>query len=96
MSDRTRPQSFPAQSLLSLALLSAALLVTSPAFAAPDEGKRACLSDAKLLCPNEMRSFSRKKVQACLIAKINQTTPGCHATMLKLKAEHDAAVAVKP
>lgn len=82
-------------SLSLLALFSAALLATSPALAAPDEGKRACLSDAKLLCPNEMRSFSRKKVQACLIAKINQTTPGCHATMLKLKAEHDAAAAVK-
>ncbi len=82
-------------SLTSLAVLSAALLVTAPAQAAPDVGKRACLNDAKVLCAAEMRSLSRKKVQACLIARIEKTSPVCHATMLKLKAEHDAGVAVK-
>ena len=83
------------QSLLSLALLSAALIATTPAQAAPDPGKRACLNDAKVLCPAEMRSLSRKKVQACLIARMDKVSPVCHATMLKLKAEHDAAIAPK-
>ena len=81
--------------LMSLAVLSAVLLVAAPASAAPDEGKRACLSDAKVLCKAEMRSLSRKKVQACLIAKIEQTSPVCHTTMLKLKAVHEAATAAK-
>ena len=81
--------------LLPLAVLSAALLAAAPASAAPDEGKRACLSDAKVLCKAEMRSLSRKKVQACLIARMDKVSPVCHATMLKLKAEHDAAMAPK-
>ncbi len=85
-----RPHSF-----LPLALLSAALVATAPAQAAPDPGKRACLNDAKVLCAAEMRSLSRKKVQACLIAKIDKVSPVCHATMLKLKAEHDAVAAPK-
>ena len=83
------------QSLLSLALLSAAIIATAPAQAAPDPGKRACMNDAKVLCPAEMRSLSRKKVQACLIARMDKVSPVCHATMLKLKAEHDAAVPPK-
>ena len=82
-------------SLLALAVLSAALVATAPAQAAPDPGKRACLNDAKVLCPAEMRSLSRKKVQACLIARIDKVSPVCHATMLKLKAAHDAGVAAK-
>ena len=85
----------PRYPLISLAVLSAALLVAAPAQAAPDEGKRACLSDAKVLCKAEMRSMSRKRVQACLIAKIEQTSPVCHTTMLKLKAAHEAATAAK-
>ena len=82
-------------SLLSFALLAVALTATAPAQAAPDPGKRDCIKDAKVLCADEMRTFSRKKVQACLIAKIEKTSPTCHATMLKLKAEHDAGTAVK-
>ena len=85
----------PRRSLSLLSLLSAALVATSPAQAAPDQGKRACLTDAKVLCAAEMRSLSRKQVQACLIAKIDKVGPVCHATMLKLKAEHDAAAAPK-
>ena len=81
--------------LISLAVLSAALLISAPAQAAPDAGKRACLNDAKQLCAAEMRSLSRKKVQTCLIAKIEKTSSVCHATMLTLKAEHDAGLAVK-
>ena len=82
-------------SLFALAVLSAALVATAPAQAAPDPGKRACLNDAKVLCPAEMRSLSRKKVQACLIARIDKVSPVCHATMLKLKAAHEAGVAAK-
>ena len=89
------PQTRRRCSLLSVAVLSAALLATTPAQAAPDEGKRACLSDAKALCPAEMRTLSRKRVQACLIARIDKTGAVCHATMLKLKAAHDTATAVK-
>ena len=87
-----RNRSYP---LLSLAVMATALVATAPAQAAPDEGKRACLQDAKKLCVAEMRTLSRKRVQACLIAKLPQVSPVCHATMMKLKAEHDAAVPVK-
>ena len=82
-------------SLFALAVLSVALVAAAPAQAAPDEGKRACLNDAKVLCAKEMRSLSRKQVQACLIAKIDKVSPVCHATMLKLKAAHEAGVAAK-
>jgi hypothetical protein len=63
----------------------------SPAFAAPDLGKRACAQEAKRLCPAEMRSFSRGRVERCMIAKIAQTSPICHAAMLRIKAEREAA-----
>ena len=58
--------------------------------AGEDIGKKACAQEAKKLCPNEMRSFSRKKVEACMIAKIDQTSPVCHAAMLRIKAEREA------
>ena len=60
--------------------------------AAPDLGKRACAQEAKRLCPAEMRSFSRRRVEACMIAKIDQTSPICHAAMLRIKAEREAAM----
>jgi hypothetical protein len=65
------------------------LAVASGAFAA-DPGKKACATEAKTLCPAEMRTFSRKKVEACMIAKIDQTSPLCHATMLQIKAQRGA------
>jgi hypothetical protein len=37
-----------------------------------------------------MRTFSRKKVEACMIAKIDQTSPLCHAAMLQIKAQRGA------
>ena len=61
--------------------------------AAEDLGKKACAQEAKRLCAKEMRSFSRKKVEACMIAKIDQTSPVCHAAMLRIKAER---AAIKP
>ncbi len=65
--------------------------VSGSAQAAPDLGKRACAQEAKRLCPAEMRSFSRRRVEACMIAKIDQTSPICHAAMLRIKAEREAA-----
>ena len=58
--------------------------------AAEDLGKKACAQEAKRLCAAEMRSFSRKKVEACMIVKIDQTSPLCHAAMLLIKAEREA------
>ena len=87
--------SFRSPSLLALAVLSAALVATAPAQAAPDPGKQACLQDAKKLCPAEMKTLSRKRVQACLIAKMAQVSPVCHGTMMTLKAQHDAGMPAK-
>ena len=61
--------------------------------AAEDLGKKACAQEAKRLCAQEMRSFSRRKVEACMITKINQTSPVCHAAMLRIKGEREA---IKP
>ena len=75
------------------ALAIAALLFSVTAQAAPaDIGKRACAQEARRLCPAEMRSFSRKRVEACMIVKIEQTSAVCHATMLKIKAQREAAI----
>lgn len=35
--------------------------------------------------------MSRKKVEACMIAKIDQTSSICHAAMLQMKAQREAA-----
>ena len=72
--------------LTALALLTAG----TGANAEPDLGKRACAQEAKRLCPAEMRTFSRKRVEACMIAKISQTSPQCHSAMLRIKAEREA------
>jgi len=57
----------------------------------PDPGKKACAAEARKLCPAEMRSMSRRKVEACMIAHIDQTSESCHAAMLRIKAEREAA-----
>lgn len=57
----------------------------------PDAGKKACVQEARRLCPAEMKSLSRKKVEACMIAKIDQTSPSCHAAMLRIKAQREEA-----
>ena len=59
--------------------------------AAPDPGKRACAQEARRLCPAEMRTLRRSRVEACMIARIDQTSPTCHAAMLRIKAEREAA-----
>ncbi len=57
----------------------------------PDPGKKACVQEARRLCPAEMKSLSRKKVEACMIAKIDQTSAVCHAAMLRIKAQREAS-----
>lgn len=64
--------------------------VTGSALAAPDPGKKACAKEARVLCPAEMKSLSRKKVEACMIMNIERTSPGCKAAMLRIKAEREA------
>jgi hypothetical protein len=75
-----------------LAVAAFALAAGGTAYAAADPGKKACVQEAKLLCPAEMRSLSRKKVEACMIVKIEQTSPVCHAAMLRIKAERGVAI----
>jgi hypothetical protein len=77
---------------LARTLTFAAALATigTTAQAADDGGKASCMPDARRLCPAEMRTWSRKKVEDCMIVKIEQTSPGCHAKMLKIKAERGA------
>lgn len=60
-----------------------------PAVAAPDLGKRACAKEARTLCPAEMKSMSRKKVEACMIAKVEQTSAQCRAAMYRIEAERE-------
>ena len=72
--------------------IAALLFSATAATAAPDIGKRACAQEARRLCPAEMRSFSRKRVEACMIVKLDQTSAVCHATMLKIKAQREAAI----
>ena len=72
--------------------LAALLFSAAAPAAAPDIGKRACAKEARRLCPAEMRSFSRKRVEACMIVKIDQTSAVCHATMLQIKAQREAAL----
>jgi len=66
--------------------------VCGTAQAAPDLGKRACAQEARQLCPAEMGTFSRHRVEACMIAKIDQTSPNCHAAMLRIRAERETAM----
>ena len=65
---------------------------SGPANAATDLGKKACVQEEKRLCPAAMKSMSRKKVETCMITKIAETSPVCHAAMLKIKAQREAAI----
>lgn len=77
------------------AMLAAALFLPAhaalflPAHAAPDPGRKACAKEARVLCPAEMKSMSRKKVEACMIAKVERTSPTCKAAMYRIKAERE-------
>ncbi len=80
---------------MNYAILAIAALLSpvapSAAQAQSDPGKKACVAEARRLCPMEMKSMSRKKVEACMIQKIDQTSATCHAAMLRIKAEREAA-----
>lgn len=71
------------------AVVMSLAMVSSP-LAAADPGKKACAKEARTLCPAAMKSMSRKKVEACMIANIEKTSPVCKAAMLKIKAEREA------
>lgn len=75
---------------LCIGAILASIAMSSLAFAAPDPGKKACVKEARILCPAEMKSLSRKKVEACMIRNIEKTSPTCKAAMLKIKAEREA------
>jgi len=75
---------------LILAAAAFSAIGTARPVSAADPGKQACAAEARKLCPAEMRSFSRKKVEACMIARIELTSPTCHAAMLQIKAQRGA------
>ena len=81
--------------VLSVVASTAALALPASLHAQADPGKKACAQEARRLCPAEMKSLSRKKVEACMIRKVEQTSPVCHAAMLKIKAEREAAAEAK-
>jgi hypothetical protein len=83
----TRPTALRPLTLGIAAVLTAALGL--PAQAAPDPGRKACAKEARTLCPAEMKSMSRKKVEACMIAKVEKTSPQCKAAMYRIKAERE-------
>lgn len=73
------------------AVLLPVAMSAATAQAEPDQGKKACVAEARRLCPMEMKSMSRKKVEGCMIQKIDQTSAVRHAAMLRIKAEREAA-----
>ena len=73
---------------LSFATALSVLAMANPATAA-DPGKKACATEARSLCPAEMKTMRRKKVEACMIARIDQTSPICHAAMLQIKVQRE-------
>lgn len=83
------------QSFGDIALVFAVLVLPvalpGSAFAAADPGKKACAKEARKLCPAEMKTLSRKKVEACMIVNIERTSPACKAAMLRIKAEREAS-----
>lgn len=74
---------------LGIGALVTSIAMTGSALAAPDPGKKACVKEARTLCPSEMKSMSRKKVEACMIMNIEKTSPTCKSAMLKIKAERE-------
>lgn len=75
---------------LCIGAIVTSIAMTTPADAAADPGKKACVQEARKLCPAEMKSLSRKKVEACMIRNIEKTSPTCKSAMLRIKAEREA------
>ncbi len=80
------------------AAIAIAWWAATAAVAAPggDPARRACYADAKRLCPEAVRALARHRAELCLAAHIDQTTPGCHAMIVKVKAERDTAATRRP
>ena len=76
---------------LGIGAIVTSVAMTGSALAAPDLGKKACAKEARILCPAEMKSLSRKKVEACMIRSIEKTSPVCKSAMLKIKAERETS-----
>lgn len=76
---------------LGIGAIVTSVAMTGSALAAPDPGKKACVKEARTLCPAEMKSLSRKKVEACMIRNVEKTSPICKAAMLKIKAERETS-----
>lgn len=74
---------------LGLSAIIMSVAMSGPAIAAPNPGKKACVKEARTLCPAEMKSLSRKKVEACMIRNIEKTSPTCKSAMLQIKAERE-------
>lgn len=75
---------------LGLGALLMSVGLAGSTLAAADPGKKACAREARALCPAAMKSMSRKKVEACMIANIEKTSPVCKSAMLRIKAEREA------
>lgn len=76
-----------------ITVLSAALaLLGAPNASAADRdpGKKACAKEAKVLCPREMRSLSRKKVEACMVKNVEKVSPTCKEAMYEIKRMREA------
>jgi hypothetical protein len=71
------------------AAIGLAAIATVPA-GAEDAGRKACFADAKRLCPAQVNAFKRKAVEACMIQRIDETSPTCHATMLAIRDQRQA------
>ncbi|WP_242153153.1 hypothetical protein [Sphingomonas sp. BAUL-RG-20F-R05-02] len=71
-------------------VLALAVVSTATPAAAADEGRKACFADAKRLCPAQVKAFNRKAAEACMIQRIDETSPTCHAKMLAIRDQRMA------
>lgn len=72
------------------AVLALAVVGAATPAAAADQGRKACFADAKRLCPAQVKAFNRKAAEACMIQRVDETSPTCHATMLAIREKRMA------
>jgi hypothetical protein len=80
--------------VMTLVLAGAVSAAVSQTFA-QDIGKKACMADAKRLCPAQVKALDRPGAERCLMANINQTTPNCHDTILAIAKQRADRTASK-
>ena len=73
-------------------LAASALLLSAAPLSAQDNVREACMPDIRKYCSAELRTFSREKIRACLVANIKKTSPACQEAA---KARRDAERAKK-